>query len=197
MTADDHLPAHLERIGLQLTAAAEDLYGSTATSERQTWLRRQWATLVRAPRIAVAGGGAGLVAAVAVTLVIATTGAPPAYALTANSNGSYTLTMNDIATAVPQVNAEFQRLGIKAVVIPVTPNCTAPDTGIPLLAPTQAFGMSQSVTIDNANISAGDTGFIAAEQTPSGVRFAMGTTDGALPACINSNQPAPVITPGP
>ncbi|MGH2871608.1 MAG: hypothetical protein ACRDL5_03995, partial [Solirubrobacteraceae bacterium] len=127
MTTDDHLPAHLERIGLQLTAAAENLYELSSPSERQSWPRRLSATLARAPRIAVAGTSAGVAAAVAVTLVIATTGAPPAYALTANGNGSYTLTINDLATAFPQVNAEFAKLGVNAKAIPVTPNCTAPN----------------------------------------------------------------------
>lgn len=198
MTTDDRLPTHLERIGLQLTAAAHNLYGSTSTIERQTWPRRLWVTLARAPRIAVAGGSAGVAAAVAVAVVLATAGAPPAYALTANGNGSYTLTVNDLATAVPQVNAEFTKLGINAEAIPVTPNCTAAQAANwPLMAPDPSTSMSETITIDNANIPAGSTAIVAAEQTPSGVRLDMGTTAvSPLPSCLNSNQAAPVVTTG-
>lgn len=199
MAVDDHLPAHLERIGLQLTAAAHDLYGSTSTNQRQTWPRRLWATLARAPRIAVAACGAGVAAAVAVALVVATAGAPPAYALTANSNGSYTLTINDIATAVPQVNAEFAKLGINAKAIPVTSSCTASDAAHwPLMAADPSESTSETITLDSANIPAGSIAIVAAEETPSGVRLDMGTTsESPLPTCLNSNQPAPVITPRP
>jgi hypothetical protein len=40
MTTVDRLPEHLERIGCQLTAAAQDLYGVSSASERQA-LRKQ------------------------------------------------------------------------------------------------------------------------------------------------------------
>lgn len=146
--------------------------------------------------ISTAATGLAAVAAAAVLLVSATTNTPPAYALTPHADGTYTLTLNDIATAVPQVNAEFAKLGINATAIPVTSNCTAPDAAkFPLMAPT-AVSTSQSVTIDNADIPAGLTGVVAAEQTSSGVRLSMGTTASPLPSCLNSNQAAPVFTPG-
>lgn len=108
-----------------------------------------------------------------------------------------TLTVNDIATAVPQVNAEFAKLGINATAIPVTPNCTVQDgASSALMAPDESLSMSESITIGNAYIPAGLTAVIAAEQTSSGVRLSMGTTNSPLPSCLNSNQAAPVITPG-
>lgn len=146
--------------------------------------------------IGTAATGLAAVAAAATLIVSATTSTPPAYALTPHANGSYTLTINNIATAVPRVNAEFAKLGINANAVPVTASCTAQNTtGIPLA--NLGMSMSQSVTIDNANIPAGTTALVAAEQTPSGsVRLSMGTTAAPLPACLNTNQAQPrVIIP--
>lgn len=141
--------------------------------------------------IGTAATGVAAVAVAAVLVVSATTTTPPAYALTPHADGSYTLTIHELATAVPQVNAEFAKLGINAKAIPVKSNCT---NTAPFPGP-GPLNMSQSITIDNADIPAGTTGLVAAEQTPTGVRLAMGTTAASpLPACFNSTLAAPVIT---
>lgn len=142
--------------------------------------------------ISMAATGVAVIAAATVLVVSAATSTSRAYALTAEGNGSYTLTINDLATAVPQVNAAFAQLGINAKAIPVTSDCTARD---PFPGP-RGLSMSQSITIDNADIPAGTTAVIAAEQTPSGVRLSMGTTAAPLPSCLNSNVTAPVVTSG-
>lgn len=143
--------------------------------------------------IGTAATGLAAVAAAATLIVSATASTPPAYALTPHADGSYTLTINDLATAVPRIDAEFAKLGINAKAVPVTASCTAQNTtGIPLLGP-EAMSMSQSVTINNANIPAGNTELIAAEQTSSGVRLSIGNTATPLPACLNSNQAPPTI----
>lgn len=138
-------------------------------------------------------GGAtlGAVAVAAATLALtATTATPKAYALTRNSDGSYTLTMHDAATAIPQVNAEFAKLGIPAKAIPVTPTCTAPPGGLSLLSP-GGVSMSYSVTFSK-EVPAGWTDFIAVEQTPAGVRETYGSSSQPLPACLSSSQAPPV-----
>jgi hypothetical protein len=189
MTTDDRLPAHLERIGCQLTAAAENLYGLSSPSEPQAWPRRLWAMLARAPRVAVASAGAGVAAAVALVLVFATTGAPPAYALTANSNGTYTITINDIAAAIPALNAKLKRLGIDTTVVPVTTTCTAPNDGVGLVGGWPASTLNQTITLDQANIPAGSRGVIAVYQSPSGgIDLTIATKKGSIPSCLNASD---------
>jgi hypothetical protein len=150
----------------------------------------------RVPRLAVGAGGIAAAAAAAVLVFSGTSGTPPAYALTANGDGSYTLTINDLQTAIPEVNAEFAKLGVHAKAIPVTSTCTASDTaGIPLFEYGKA-SMSESMTVDNANIPAGWTAFLAVEQMPDGqIAMALGTTPAPLPGCLNSNQPLSTAIP--
>ena len=186
MTTQDPLPAHLERIGVQLTAAAHDLHTSSARRSRP---QRTLTTLVRAPRLALAGAGVSLAAATAGVAVFATAGAPAAYALTENSNGSYTITINDIATGVPALNAKLKELGIDTTAVPVTTTCTAPNDGVPLIGGWSSSTLSQTVTLDQANIPSGYHGVIAAYQSPSGqVDLTIGTTAGNIPTCLNANN---------
>ncbi|MGH2868168.1 MAG: hypothetical protein ACRDNK_11465 [Solirubrobacteraceae bacterium] len=191
MTTEHQLPAHLERIGCQLTAAAHDLYGPSARPHRRAWPPRAWGTIARLPRVAMAGASAGVAAAVAAILLFATAGAPPAYALTASGNGTYTLTINQAATAIPALNAKFKQLGINMTVIPVTTTCTAPNNGVPLVGGWPASTLNQTITLDQANIPAGSHGVIAVYQTPSGgVDLDVGSVDGSgpLPPCLNPND---------
>jgi hypothetical protein len=78
MTTVDRLPDHLERIGCQLTAAAQDLYGLSSPSERQTSerqaLRRQLVGQLRPrprrrPRMRIFAGVSAVSAAAAIALV--------------------------------------------------------------------------------------------------------------------------------
>jgi len=78
MTTVDRLPDHLERIGCQLTAAAQDLYGSSSPSERQASdrqaLRRQLVGELRPrprrrPRMRIFAGVSAVSAAAAIALV--------------------------------------------------------------------------------------------------------------------------------
>ncbi len=144
--------------------------------------------------VAVTGTTAGIAAAIAAAVLLTGGSTTPAYALTPQQNGSYTLTISNLQTAIPQINDEFAKLGINAKAIPVTPTCTAPNDGIPLVK--AVTNMSGSITIDNANIPAGTTGFVAAEQTSSGaIEMSMGTTYGAVPSCLNSTMPTSTGTP--
>lgn len=191
MTTEHQLPAHLERIGCQLTAAAHDLYGPGARPHRRAWPRSAWGTIARLPRVAMAGASAGVAAAVVAVLLFATAGASPAYALTANGNGTYTLTINHIAAAIPALNAKLKQLGINTTVIPVTTTCTAPNDGVPLVGGWPASTLNETITLDQANSPAGSQGVLAVYQSPSGgVDLSLGsvTGSGPLPPCLNPND---------
>ncbi len=162
------------------------------------------ALLARAPRLALASGIASLAAVAAVVAVFATTGTPPAYAVTQNANGTYTITINDITTGVPALNAKLKQLGIDATAVPVTTTCTASSDGVPLIAgssslteriqarlsPANATAGSEGVvTLDQANIPAGSQGVIAAYRSPSGqIDLTIATTSGSVPSCLNAND---------
>jgi hypothetical protein len=197
MTAHDPLPAHLEQIGRQLTAAAESLYApDSGSSRRQARPRRALAAVARAPRLALASAGAGLAAAIFAIAVFGTAGTPPAYALTQNSNGTYTITMNDIATGVPALNARLKQLGINTTAVPVTATCTAPNDGVALVSGWSSATLGQTITLDEANIPAGSHGVVAAYQSPSGqIDLTIATTAGSIPSCLNPNDTGDLIIP--
>jgi len=207
MNTNSPLPGHLERIGDQLISAAEDLHAAGLTgSRRRVQQRRGLAMLARAPRLALASCLASVVAVVAVVAVFATTGTPPAYALTQNANGTYTVTISDIATGVPALNAKLQQLGIDATAVPVTATCSAPiQIGGPgamtermeeALAPANNTSGSEGLfNLDPASIPSGSEGVIAAYQAPSGqIGLTFWTTSGSPPSCLNART---VVPPSP
>lgn len=173
---DDHLWSHL---------VAE--HGADhVTAHRLTADRRKGQLLL--------GGSAGATAAIAAAAVLlfgGTAGAPPAYALTPNGNGTYTLKINDIATAIPALNAKLKQLGINMTAIPVTTTCTAPNDGVPLVGGWPASTLNETITLDQTNIPAGTQGVLAVYQTPSGgvdLDVASITGSGPLPPCLNPND---------
>ena len=186
MSPETDLPPHLEHFGQQLMAAHAQR--DVAADRRRRWRRP---TLVATPVVMAA------VAAVVLLVVTAGPTTSKAYALTPTGDGSYTLTINDIATAVPELNAAFARLGIHAKAIPVTADCV-PEKGSfvpPLMSSNDAPPLTESITIDNAHIPAGWTVYIAAEDTSTGVRLSEGSEEGPRPltSCMNSNEAPPVI----
>lgn len=141
--------------------------------------------------IGTAATGVAAIAAAAVLVMSATTNTPPAYALTAHANGTYTLTINDIATAIPALNAKLKQLGINMTAIPVRTTCTAPSDGVPLVGGWPASTLNETITIDQANAPANSRGVLAVYQTPSGgVDLDVGSVDGSgpLPPCLNPND---------
>lgn len=135
----------------------------------------------------VGGGAAGLAAAgAAVVLGIgAATSAPPAYAMTQNADGSYTVTINDIETAIPALNAKFAQMGIDETVVPVTADCTSK---IPLTAD-PASKPSDTVTLGPGRkyLDPGYDGVLAAEQLANGqVAMFVGALKPPLPNCFSA-----------
>jgi hypothetical protein len=97
------LPPHLERIGRQLTAAAHDL----ASPPRR---RRR-----RALGLAAASTtGLAAIATAAVLTVGATTGTPPAFAVTRHHDGTVSLTINR-TSSIAAVNRTLREMGISKI----------------------------------------------------------------------------------
>ena len=197
MNTTDPLPAHLERIGDQLIAAAESLY-ATSGSRWRAHPQRVLVSLARAPRLALSGGIASLATVLCLVVMFATAATPPAYALTHHANGTYTITINDIASGVPGLNARLKQVGIDAVAVPVTRTCTAAPASLTgrvrtQLAPALTKGGSGGViNLDRADIPTGTEGVIAAYESPSGqVDLTFSTTTGRVPSCLNTNDVTP------
>lgn len=153
---------------------------------------RNWRT-----RVAIA---TPVLAAVVIAAVVLITTAgpttPKASARAATSNASYTFTIGALITSAPQLNATFARLGIRERAIPVTASCAPADNTFtpPLMSADSKMRMSESITVSNTNIPAGWTGYLAAEQTPTGIRNSFGSTAAPLPACLSANEHPPVTS---
>jgi hypothetical protein len=146
--------------------------------------RRRRPALVTGTALAVTG------AAIAAALILsATTSAPPAYAVTTNSDGTVTVTLNDIS-AITALNAELARDGVRAKAIPLTATC--PTRGFPHPIPAGTDPSTYTITIVPADIPAGYTAVVAARQTASGqVQLVQGAWPNPGPTCINS-RPIPI-----
>ncbi len=127
---------------------------------------------------------AGLAAA-GVLAFTAGTAAPPAYAVTTNSDGTVTVTLNDIA-AITALNAELARDGIAAKAIPITSDC--PVHGFPNAMPAGTDPNAYSITIVPSDIPSGYTGIVGVGQSTSGqIELAQGAFPTAsVPSCFNS-----------
>jgi hypothetical protein len=153
---------------------------------------------VRPLTVTASATGVAAVAAAVVLILSATTNTPPAYALTSHANGTYTLTLNNLSTGIPAINAKLTQLGIPDTVVPVQAGCTAtmggPTTSTPVpknstiptgTLPTESG--SQTITLTANPLPAGSHGFIAAQQQPGGqVILAEGTTSEPIPSCFPS-----------
>ena len=141
------------------------------------------------------GGGVAAIAGVAVAAVLAIhagTSAPPAYALTVNADGSVSVTVHELASAIPQLNAEFARRGINETVVPVTADCPA-TRGFRLYAyPSLHMSDTWTFTPTESIRTPGWRGVLAAEQLPSGeVAVAQMVVPEPVPTCFSDVAYAP------
>lgn len=137
------------------------------------------------PVLVSAGGVLVLAATLAVVLVLsATTSTPPAYALMQNADGSVTVTINDLTTAIPALNAKFAEMGIEETVIPVKAGCSTPGL---VSAPGASLTDSLTLSPGRKYLAPGDTGYLAAEQLPDGkVALSVGAMKPPLPSCFSN-----------
>lgn len=130
-------------------------------------------------------GGLLSVAVVAATLVAfesASNGPAPAFAITIHGNGEYTITLNEMTRGVPALNATLERLHVRATVVPIERTCST--HGFDVVGEA-AGSMSESVTVSNHDIPAGERAFIAAKRASQGrILLAEGTTAQRLPSCF-------------
>ena len=156
-------------------------------------------TDARRRRVVMTSAACGLVAAVAaaaVLLVSVTASTQPAYALTRNPDGSITVTINDLQTAIPELNARFAAMGVDETVIPITQGCKTP-TPMPVFPQSTA---SETLTFTpnegRKYLAPGFDGVLAAGYTSTG-RFLLfvGAMKPPLPDCFAPNpaivQPRP------
>jgi hypothetical protein len=176
MTATDALPPHLEHLGQQLTVAAQ--HRSSATPLR------------RRPRRSLLAVPVGLLAAaVAAVLLITATGpgTTPAYALTRHANGSITITLTDLTTGIPALNARLQALGIDTTVIPIRAGCHALNGSDVVMHPDPNFEYDGSVseTITARPGLSGFHGVLAAKRLANGKILAfIGAVKAPVPSCL-------------
>jgi len=137
--------------------------------------------------VALLGSGAGIVAvAVAAVVLGAGPAAQPAYALTENPDGSITVTINDVETAIPALNARFAAMGIDETVVPVEANCppTTAFSGL-FVYPQATTSETLTFTPGDKNLDPGYTGVIAAEQLSNGeVAIAAEAIKPPIPSCF-------------
>lgn len=172
------LPPTLTRYGTELEEAIRRQLTAGAAPRSTPNPRR------RGARLAVGASFVGMLVAGLVLLLTVTAATPPAYALTENQDGSVTVTMRDLATAIASVNAEFASHGIDETVIPITSGCKTPPV------PIGGVTMSQSLTFvpGRKYLLPGYTGVVAAEQLPDGkVGMIMGALQPPLPTCFSTN----------
>ncbi len=140
----------------------------------------------RPRRLWLTAGGLALVAALAVALVLVTSGAtpPPAYALTRNADGSLTVTIRNISSAIPALNARFTEMGINETVIPVRAGCKATQYfGYPDAAPDQSLTFRPG----DQHLRPGWDGVIAVERLADGhMAMSIGARKTPLPACVHA-----------
>jgi hypothetical protein len=144
------------------------------------------------PRL-LAGTSIGLaVAGTAAVLVLSAASSPPAFAVSRNSDGTYTVRLQKLA-GIGEANAKLAQLGIHARLVEVTSSCT-----VKTLPPTAAEAMQLARTVaatpqvaiaklDPRKIPPGKWQVIPTYRVAGAVHVESGhLMAGAAPACIST-----------
>jgi hypothetical protein len=129
------------------------------------------------------------VTAAVVLLVGATTAARPAYALVQHADGSVTVTVHNLHTAIRPINARLTELGIPIRFIPITDGCPASNGGFVYpVKPSQYPQLRWTFTQQGSRkMSPGDWGYIGIGRSDRGeLLLAGGAEKPPLPSCFNS-----------
>lgn len=153
------------------------------TTASQTPQRRRRVTIV-----------AGLTAAAAavpavVLLISATTATPPAYALVQHPDGSVTVTVHNLHTAIGPINARLRALDIPVRFIPITDACPKNNGGyVYPVKPSQYPQLRWTFTRqEGRRWPAGYRGYIGVGRSDDGrLLLAGGAMKSPLPSCFNS-----------
>ncbi|HET6870726.1 MAG TPA: hypothetical protein VFH80_32745 [Solirubrobacteraceae bacterium] len=132
----------------------------------------------------ITGTALATAVAAAAVLVFTATSSTPAYAVTPHSDGTVTVTLNDVK-AIAALNAELARDGIAARAIPLTADC--PVHGFPNPMPAGTNPSTYTITIVPSQIPAGYTAVVAVGENASGqIALAQGAFRSPVPVCFNS-----------
>jgi hypothetical protein len=124
-------------------------------------------------------------------------GGTAAYAVTRNSDGTVTVSINDMS-GLAGANSKMHTMSLPVVVVPVRPGCPAINT-LPRGDRPAPGGMvlslaeSGSITVDARGVPAGDTALVATSSSPRGVTYDLVVIKGPAPSCVS----LPVLPPGP
>jgi hypothetical protein len=139
----------------------------------------------------VVGGSLTALAAISAAAVLAinaVTSAPPAYALTKHADGSITVTIHQLATAVRALNARFARMGIDEKVVPVKASCATPAAPpMSFVDPHLRANDTLTFTPGRKGLQPGYAGVLAAQQLPHGhIAMAMEWIKPPVPSCFST-----------
>lgn len=135
-------------------------------------------------------GGAAVVTATIVLLVGATTATRPAYALVQHPDGSVTVTVHNLQTAVRPLNARLAALGIPERIIPINDACSVSTGGFVYVVKHSQFPQLRwTFTLREMRRyqARGYWGYIGIGRSDSGqLLLAQGGMRPPLPPCLNS-----------
>jgi hypothetical protein len=115
--------------------------------------------------------------------------------LTQNADGSITITINDLQTAIPQLNARLAEMGVDETVVPITESCPT-QMSVPEYPQSAAHDkLTFTVNQGRKYLAPGFDGVLAAGYTSSDQLLVfIGAMKPPLPACFPPN-PA-IVSPG-
>jgi len=154
------------------------------TIASQTRQRRRRLTITAGLTAATAA-----VAAAVVLLISATTATQPAYALVQHPDGSVTVTVHNLRTAIKPINTHLRELGIPVRFIPITDACPASNGGwVYPVKPSQYPQLRWTFTRqESRKWAAGYWGYIGIGRSDDGrLLLAGGAMKSPLPSCFNS-----------
>lgn len=147
--------------------------------------------------LGIGGTVLGAAGVIALTGTLLTGGAPAAYAVTREADGSVRVSISDI-TGVTGANEELRRLGVRAVAVPMRDGCVDLSE-LPVDTDSHGSGVTSvqsvdggdggSMTFDADAIPEGDTLLLAATQSATSVSLAAALITGPAPECVSAPRP--------
>jgi hypothetical protein len=144
--------------------------------------RRKW----RKAPLAIGGLGAGATALVLALTLGASTSSPAAYAVSEHSDGTITVTIDELL-GINEANTALAKLGVKATVAKIEPGCPSNVETVampPGLGHKIAFPERQGVTIQPSYIPPEDSLLISAARVGDGIELSTGLYRGPSPSCV-------------
>jgi hypothetical protein len=192
-TFEDQLWSQLVRDRGEQMAAAAGAAAALASSVSVTTPTPRRRLDVRRP--ALVTGTAVSIAGIATAGVFALSAAPAAFAVTKNSDGTVTITLNDLAS-LPALNQRLSQDGIPVTAVPM--NATCPASGsisvMPSSRPAGPQPAKSAIAIDATQIPTGEVGVLGATETSSGrVELVAGAVTPPAPPCLNSTAFATAV----